>query len=254
MVRDAKLDPVKYATLFQQHPVVGTNEFCSRDMLEIVDSPPPLRNLRVIEASDFALGENSTKGDFTAHVAVGVDPESNFWVLDVWRDRQPTLQAVDAMLDQAEKYKPVAMLADDDVLVRSMRQFIYDRMRERGKSWFMKFLPTRGRDKRARAAPLEGLLHLRRVKLVRGSWNEDVLKELTEFPVGRHDDVVDCLSLIARHVIEIGKGKADPAPAQDPFRHQPIIERDGRPYLNRSLDEMWKDREQERRNQRPIRM
>ena len=242
MVEDAKLDPVKWQTLYQQHPVVGTNEFCSRSMLEIVGQVPPLGTLRVIEASDFALGENGTKGDFTAHVVAGVDPTGAIFVLDMWRDRQPTLQAVDAMLDKAEAWHPMALLADNDNMVRSMKQFIYDRMRARKLGFHLKFLPTGGRDKRARAAPLEGLLHLRRVKLLSGSWNEDLVRELTEFPVGKHDDAVDCLSLIARHIVEIGRGSEAPQPV-DPFAAPPVVERDGRLYLNRPLESLFHEHE-----------
>lgn len=241
-VADAKLDPVKWRTLYQQHPVVGTSEFCSREMIEVVDRVPHFDQLRIVQASDFALGENSTRGDFTAHLVAGVGPDGTLYILDLWRDRQPTLQAVEAQLRLAVAYNPRALLADDDNLVRSMRQFIYDRMQALGRTFWLKFLPTRGKDKRARAAPLEGLLHLRRVKLLKANWNELLLREFTEFPVGPHDDIVDCASLIARHIIEVGRGSEAPV-AVDPFAKPAVVEQGGRLYLNRTLDSLFEENE-----------
>ena len=151
------------------------------------------------------------------------------------------------MLQQATAYLATALRADDDNLVRSMRQFIYSRMQVLGDHFHMKFWPTGSRDKRARAASLEGLVHLNRIKVVQADWNEQLITELCEFPVGPHDDMVDCLSLVARHLLDIGRGPrdADPAPPHEaPGR---IIERDGQLYTRSSLDELWGDHDRNAR-------
>jgi hypothetical protein len=79
-------------------------------------------------------------------------------------------------------------------------------MHSLGETCWGKFLPTRGNEKRARPALLEGLLHLRKVKLVKAAWNESLITESCEFPVGAHDDLVDCLSPVARHLLQFGRG------------------------------------------------
>jgi predicted phage terminase large subunit-like protein len=49
-------------------------------------------------------------------------------------------------------------------------------------------------DKETRCKPISAQAEAGNVKIVRGLWNEDFLRELENFPVGRHDDCVDSLS------------------------------------------------------------
>jgi phage terminase large subunit-like protein len=49
-------------------------------------------------------------------------------------------------------------------------------------------------DKVERARPWQRRAKQGRVKLVRGAWNLDFIREATSFPKGRHDDDVDTVS------------------------------------------------------------
>jgi len=49
-------------------------------------------------------------------------------------------------------------------------------------------------DKETRAKPVSAQCEAGNVKIVRGLWNDDFLRELENFPTGRHDDCVDALS------------------------------------------------------------
>jgi phage terminase large subunit-like protein len=49
-------------------------------------------------------------------------------------------------------------------------------------------------DKETRAKPISAQCEAGNVKLVRGLWNDEFLRVLENFPVGRHDDDVDALS------------------------------------------------------------
>ena len=49
-------------------------------------------------------------------------------------------------------------------------------------------------NKEIRAKPVSAQCEAGNVKLVRGLWNDDFLRELENFPVARHDDEVDALS------------------------------------------------------------
>ena len=46
----------------------------------------------------------------------------------------------------------------------------------------------------------------------RALWAEEVRKELLQFPTGKHDDVVDCFSLVGRALEAIRRGKPPPEP------------------------------------------
>jgi phage terminase large subunit-like protein len=49
-------------------------------------------------------------------------------------------------------------------------------------------------DKETRAKPISAQCEAGNVRLVRGLWNDEFLRELENFPAGRHDDAVDALS------------------------------------------------------------
>lgn len=49
-------------------------------------------------------------------------------------------------------------------------------------------------DKGVRATPAAAQAEFGRIKLARGAWNDDFLAEISAFPRGRHDDVVDALA------------------------------------------------------------
>ena len=50
-------------------------------------------------------------------------------------------------------------------------------------------------DKETRAKPVSAQAEAGNVKLVRGAWNDEFIRVLENFPVGRHDDEADALSL-----------------------------------------------------------
>ena len=57
----------------------------------------------------------------------------------------------------------------------------------------VRFAPATG-DKETRAKPVSAQAEADNVKIVRGLWNAEFLRELENFPTGRHDDCVDALS------------------------------------------------------------
>ena len=59
--------------------------------------------------------------------------------------------------------------------------------------FFVKFGTATG-DKETRAKPISAQCEAGNVKIIRGNWNEWFLRELENFPAGKHDDCVDALS------------------------------------------------------------
>ena len=57
----------------------------------------------------------------------------------------------------------------------------------------VRFAPATG-DKATRAKPVSAQAEAGNIKLVRGLWNDDLLRVLENFPVAKHDDEVDALS------------------------------------------------------------
>ena len=67
-------------------------------------------------------------------------------------------------------------------------------------------------------------------------WYPDFLHEVLSFPTGKHDDQVDCLSLIGQMLLHItpGRIKAKPEPIK-----LPIGPADGQPYQPVTIEDLW---------------
>lgn len=67
-------------------------------------------------------------------------------------------------------------------------------------------LPIVNDSKSARLNSIAPKLESKRVKLVKGNWNENFIYEVTTFPNGKHDDQLDCLMYAVDHFLkESGK-------------------------------------------------
>ena len=51
-------------------------------------------------------------------------------------------------------------------------------------------------DKRVKASPMEALFEAHHVHVLKGSWNDDYLKDFSTFPMGAHDDAVDATAIL----------------------------------------------------------
>ncbi len=84
------------------------------------------------------------------------------------------------------------------------------------------------------------------MKLLRGTWNEVYIDELTSFPSGAHDDQVDAMGLPAAELIKISAPR-EPEKVINPKKTVIGLE-GGRPVLNESLDDLFNANESKRQN------
>ena len=82
------------------------------------------------------------------------------------------------------------------------------------------------------------------MKLVKGDWNAALLQEVEGFPdAAPHDDQVDCLSLIGRHLGNMSPGEV-PKAAIPPEPSKIGISQDehGVMFITQTLDELFENR------------
>lgn len=202
MVADAQRDAYRWQTLYQQRPPSSAGDWVDPADIHIVDTVPV--GLPYYLCSDLALSVN--KGDYSVHLAVGVGPGNQVYVVDAWRERAAVDKTVERHLDMVTTYKPLESLIDDDNASKVYVQLLASRARERGVPVPYKALPMRGQDKETRAAPLRGMLRSGRVSFKRASWNEWLVREMMLFPNAMGsgvDDGVDALGLIGRRLASL---------------------------------------------------
>jgi len=76
--------PRNWTSLYQQKPTPDEGGYFERQFFQYFDEPPP--HLQVYGASDYAVSEDH--GDYTVHLVVGIDPDSDIYILDLWREHR----------------------------------------------------------------------------------------------------------------------------------------------------------------------
>jgi predicted phage terminase large subunit-like protein len=189
-----------FQALFQQLPRMADGEFFDDKDFEIIEKAP--EGLQWYRYIDLALGESKTS-DSNSTIAVAHDEKTGDLIL---RDRIK-VRELKEFLPQARQ----AMLSDselktewgvEDVAFQKLvfQQFMMDKALVNVSIRAIKPLG----DKVERARPWQLRAKQGRVKLVRGPWNLDFIREATSFPKGRHDDDVDTVSGGVQMIAEDG--------------------------------------------------
>ena len=185
-----------WSALYQQEPTQETGDYFKAEWLIPVAKTPPRDSLRVYGGSDYAV--TSAGGDYTVHAVLGLDPDGDPWLLDIWRKQAASDEWVEAFCDLVRKWKPMAWAEETGQIKSGVGPFLDRRMRERKAYTAREQFPTRG-DKSVRAQSFRGLIATRGLRIpAEAPWRSDFESELLRFPAGVHDDQVDACGLIGQ--------------------------------------------------------
>ena len=194
--------PRDWSALYQQKPTPDEGAYFKRDWFRWYQERP--KHLRIYGASDYAVTDAG--GDYTVHIVIGIDPDDNIYVLELWRGQTTSDQWVQAVIDLMREHKPMMWVEEQGQIIKSIGPFLEKRMREervycrREQVASAADKPTRGRSIQARTAM--GKVYLPE----KAPWVNDFTAELLMFPAGKHDDQVDAFGLIGRMLDELIKG------------------------------------------------
>ena len=191
--------PRDWSALYQQRPAPDDGDYFKRDWFRWYDEKP--KNLRIYGASDYAVTEGD--GDYTVHVVIGIDPDDNIYVLDVWRGQTSSDKWVQAWLDLVKIYKPLMWVEEQGQIIKSIGPFIEKRMRE-DKTYCRREQVSSAHDKPTRSRSIQARSAMGKVYLPhKAPWVNDFTQELLVFPAGKHDDQVDAFGLIGRMIDDL---------------------------------------------------
>jgi predicted phage terminase large subunit-like protein len=218
----ANIGPREWSALYQQKPQPDEGTFFQRDWLKEWQAKP--NALNIYGTSDYAVTDGG--GDYTVHRIWGVDEKGDLYRLDGWRGQATADVWIDRKLDLVARWKPLAWFGEAGVIQKAIEPMLRRRMQERKVFCRLEFLssisdkPTRARGFQARAA-------MGKVWFEPGA---DVA-EFLMFPAGKHDDDVDCGSLIGRALDEthpaIVQRVASPVDPSDRYRRAPRADMEG---------------------------
>jgi len=198
-----------WSALYQQSPAPDEGLYFKRDMMRFYTVPP--QHLRFYGASDYAVTADG--GDYTVHAIVGVDPDDNIYIIDIWRKRSESNVWIDAFCDLIKRYKPLKWAEEQGQILKSLGPFIDRRQRET-KAYCAREQFTSAADKATRSRSFQARMAMGKVYFpTLAPWMGDLEAELFAFPAGKNDDQVDSLGLVGRLLDQMVGGRVPPKSA-----------------------------------------
>lgn len=221
--------PRFWSALYQQNPVPDDGDYFKKDWFKWYTEAP--KHLRTYGASDYAV--TAQGGDYTVHAVVGIDPDDNLYVLDIWRSQSESHIWVEAFIDLVAKWRPLNWAEEQGQIIKSLGPFIDKRMRER-RVYCRREQVTSAADKPTRSRSFQARAAMGKVYLPQAApWVPDLLAEMVAFPAGKHDDQVDTLGLVGRLLDQMVGGRAPRPDKPEKNKWQMAFERRHREGLNR---------------------
>lgn len=194
-----------WSALYQQRPNPEEGDYFRREWLRPYETRPPVETMKVYGASDYAV--TSDGGDYTVHIVVGVDPNNQMWLLDLWRKQASSDVWVEAWCDMVRQWRPSQWGEESGQINAGVGPFLVKRARERKTyTWRRQFASRH--DKAVRAQSIRGRMAMDGLMVPKNApWLADFEHELLTFPAGKNDDQVDALGLFGQLLEFVGKGE-----------------------------------------------
>lgn len=133
--------------------------------------------------------------DRTAMVVVGVDADRNYYVLDARSNRWGVDELIDQLFELVRTWRPQKVVLESLAFQRVLRYPIQEAMRRESVSFPIHDAPQQGTNKVFRIMQLHEFFNNGSLWLRKGVC-EPLVKELSEFPYGAHDDLADALAFV----------------------------------------------------------
>jgi len=181
-----------WASLYQQRPAAAEGQIFKRehwrDFAPVSDDPRALVQAlgitRVIQSWDTAF-KKGQDNDYSVGLTIGAAP-ARYYLLDLWRSKVEFPELKRAVVAQAAKWTPAAVLVEDAAAGQSLLQ-------ELRRDTVLPLVPVKpDKDKVSRAHAITAVFEAGLCSLpVGASWVADFVDELASFPAAAHDDQVD---------------------------------------------------------------
>lgn len=178
--------------LFQQRPQPEQGTFFQREWFKRYKVGEHPKQLHKYGSSDYAVTDNG--GDFTEHGVIGVDHNSDLWVLDWWTGQKEADVWIDSQLDLMKIHQPFCWFGESGVIKRAISPFLNRRMQEREVYGRVEWI-TSISDKVTKARGFQGRAAAGKVHLPEGPVGDAIIDQLLRFPTGKNDDKVDVFSI-----------------------------------------------------------
>jgi predicted phage terminase large subunit-like protein len=202
--------PRNWNALYQQRPSPEEGNYFKKGWIRWYERAPARETLKIYGASDYAVTSNG--GDYTVHLIVGVDPNDDIYVLDLWRGQTSSDVWVEQFIRLCKKWKPLQWAEESGQIEKGVGPFLEKRLLEE-KCYVWRDAHPSVADKAVRAQSIRGRMAMGKVYFPKNAaieaapWCPGFVAELMAFDTGVNDDQVDAFGLIGRLLAKMVKGR-----------------------------------------------
>jgi predicted phage terminase large subunit-like protein len=196
---EAEIDKIRanngeaiFATQWQQNPTSTRGELIKEEYLKLIDVKPPSAT-RIFIAVDTAVKQTAAS-DYTVFLVIATDGARHY-IIDVLRARLDAVQMRDAAVRLLNAYHVERLLIEDSASGPGLRTMLT----QAGFTSDLRSVGCRNKEERLQKhlhAFVEGRICL----LKDQPWTVEFWNELVRFPIARHDDQVDALTLYLEYM------------------------------------------------------
>ncbi len=181
-----------WSSLYQQKPSPEEGSFFKKDWFKRWSDLPAVR---IYGTSDYAVTQDG--GDWTVLRIWGVSASGGVYLIDGWRGQTTSNVWIERQCELIRKHKPLCWFGEAGVIQKAIEPMLLVEMRKTGARCRLEWLPSIT-DKVTRARGFQSRAAMGEVWLPEGLEGDLIIDEFTRFPAGKHDDEVDCGSLLGR--------------------------------------------------------
>jgi predicted phage terminase large subunit-like protein len=198
-LRIKKGNPRMFSAMFQLDPISDEGAYFDYKVINRYEpnERPKLETMQVVVAWDLAISSKQS-ADYTVGVVLARDFKKRIWVLDMMRGRFSDIRVViDHIIDLHLRWNADISGVESSHMEKVMAPLLQARMQERGD--FINLAQGREKlvalsDKATRARTLQGWVNAGQLYVPSNELYDDMISEMSRFPVGAHDDIVDALA------------------------------------------------------------
>lgn len=189
------LGPYMYSALFLNNPTSPALQVFKRDWIIewSGELPTQLLYATAVDPAGFE-SEATSDPDYNVVLTIGVDSKKGVvYIVHYDRDRMSPGQVIDKIFDHHRAYAPIKTVVESNSYQNTLRFWI--QQRQRHENVYFMIEPIKSiHSKEERIRGLQPFFAGRKMRM--RSDMAALQTELTTFPRGKHDDVIDALSLL----------------------------------------------------------
>ena len=153
------------------------------------------------------------EADFSAIIGVGVDEFRNVFILDAWHGRVATKHLIERVFHLARKWQVRAVYYEDSAQQKLLHFALEQHAKETGEYIRIEGVKAGNKQtKEQRVRMVTPYFQQHRV-FIRDSM-ADFIKEVSDFPLGKHDDMIDAFAYFPRCVRFMYPDPPEPTPEE----------------------------------------